>query len=196
MKLIAGLGNPGKRYQKTRHNIGFLAVEHLSLEHNIPLGTSRFKSDSGRGALYGCNVILAKPQTYMNLSGDAISALADYYNIETGDIFVIHDDMDIEFGHLKIKTQGGSAGHRGIASLIMSLQSENFLRIRVGIGKPATGAEPTDFVLQRFTPEEAASLKGILTNIQDCLRLIFTQGTEAAMNRFHGLNQTTFPEGR
>ena len=120
MKLIAGLGNPGKEYTSSRHNIGFLVINRLSKIHNIELNKKSFKSSWGKGEIAGHSVILAKPQTYMNLSGEAISAIARYYKIIPQDIIVVHDDLDINFGNLKIKTRGGSGGHHGIDSVIKS----------------------------------------------------------------------------
>ena len=185
-----GLGNPGNEYKATRHNIGFLVVELLSIEKNIPLQKRRFESVFGSGIVCGCKVIIAKPHTFMNLSGEAVSAIANYYNIASEDIIVIHDDVDIKFGQLKIKKHGGSAGHRGIESIINYLKEDNFLRIRVGIGKPPDNIEPSDFVLQKFSSKEQNELKEVIDNIQDCIEVILTQGPEAAMNRFHSSSQT------
>jgi len=189
VKLIVGLGNPGNEYKNTRHNIGFLAVDQLCLENNIFLQKKRFNSDLGTVTICSYKVIIAKPLTFMNLSGEAVSAIANYYNIAAEDIIAVHDDMDIEFGHLKIKTQGGGAGHRGIESIIKYLKSDNFLRIRVGIGKPPAYIEPSNFVLQKFTRPEQDSLKEVINNVKNCIEVILTQGPAAAMNRFHNLNQ-------
>ena len=185
-----GLGNPGDKYKATRHNIGFLAVDSLSIDKNIALQKRKFDSVFGSGVVCGLKVIITKPMTFMNLSGEAVSAIANYYDIASEDIIVIHDDMDIEFGRLKIRTQGGSAGHRGIVSLIKYLNDDKFLRIRVGIGKPPDFLEPSDFVLQNFSVQEQNELKGVIEDIQQCIEVILTQGPEAAMNKFHSTSQS------
>jgi PTH1 family peptidyl-tRNA hydrolase len=190
VKLIVGLGNPGNEYKVTRHNIGFLVVDYLSIEKNISLQKRRFRSVFGSGVICGCKVIIAKPLTFMNLSGEAVSTIANYYNIASENIIVIHDDMDIEFGQLKIKKHGGSAGHLGIESIIKYLKEDNFLRIRTGIGKPPDNIDPSDFVLQKFSSKEQSELKEVINNIQNCIELVLTQGPEAAMSRFHSSSQT------
>lgn len=190
MKLIVGLGNPGNQYEITRHNIGFLAIDQLSIEKKISLRKKKFHSVYGSSLVCGCKVIIAKPLIFMNRSGEAVSALASYYGITIENIMVIHDDMDIEFGKLKVKTGGGSAGHRGVDSLIQYLKEDNFLRIRVGIGKPRVNINPSDFVLQEFNRAEQKQLKEIISKIQDCIEVILTQGPEAAMNQFHVSNLT------
>ncbi len=189
MKLIAGLGNPGNEYKDTRHNIGYLAVDRLSLESGITLQKKRFNSFFGVGTYCGGKVIIAKPLTFMNLSGEAVSSIAGYYKIAAEDIIIIHDDMDIDFGMIRVKKQGGSAGHRGIESVIKSLQKNSFIRIRIGIGKPQSPIPPSDYVLQKFSDKEQNELKGVIHNIQKCIAIILKQGPEKAMNMFHSGNQ-------
>lgn len=188
MKLIVGLGNPGTGYKNTRHNIGFLAANNIADRNCLIFKESSFNAQISAGTAYEESIIIAKPQTYMNLSGEAISAITKHYNLPSKDIIVIHDDMDIEFGRIKIKTRGGSAGHRGIESITHCLQSDEFLRIRVGIGKPADDAEPVDYVLQKFTKEENKTLDQVLDNINDCIDSIIKSGPETAMNKFHTIN--------
>ena len=190
MKLIVGLGNPGNEYKATRHNIGFLVVDRLSVESNISLQKKKFRSVFGSGVICGSKVIIAKPLTFMNLSGEAVIAIANYYNIASENIIVIHDDMDIEFGQLKIKIRGGSAGHRGIESIKKYLNEDNFLRIRAGIGKPPDNIDCSDYVLQKFSIKEQNELKGVIENIQSCIEVILTQGPEVAMNRYHSSSRT------
>ena len=190
VKLIVGLGNPGNEYNATRHNIGFIVADHFSAEKNISLQKKRFRSVFGSGNVCGCKVIIAKPLTFMNISGESVSAIARYYDIASENIIVIHDDMDIEFGLLKIKVRGGSAGHRGIESILKYLRKDNFLRIRAGIGKPPDNIEPSDYVLQKFSSKEQNELKEVIDNIKNCIEVILTQGPEAAMNRFHCSSQT------
>ena len=185
MKLIIGLGNPGKDYKNTRHNIGFLAADYIADQNHLIFKECGFNSQISTGTAYKESIIIAKPQTYMNLSGEAVSGITEHYNLTPKDIIVIHDDMDIEFGRIKIKTRGGSAGHRGIESIIYNLQSDEFTRIRAGIGKPAVDTIPVDFVLQDFTETENKLLSNILVNINDCIETIIKSGTQTAMNKFH-----------
>jgi PTH1 family peptidyl-tRNA hydrolase len=185
VKLVVGLGNPGKEYTYSRHNIGFLVVNQLARSHDIPLTKRRFKSRWETGKISRHKVILAKPHTYMNLSGEAVNAITRFYKIAPKDIIVIHDDIDIEFGHLKIKTKGGSGGHRGIDSIITHLKEDKFVRVRVGVGRPPSDRDPSDFVLTQFNEKEKKDLKGEITQAQKCTETILKQGPEAAMNIFH-----------
>jgi len=188
LKLIIGLGNPGTGYKKTRHNIGFLAADNIANRNRLSFKESSFNAQISTGTAYNESIIIAKPRTYMNLSGEAVSGITEHYNLTPKDIIVIHDDMDIEFGRIKIKTQGGSAGHRGIESIIYNLQSDEFTRIRAGIGKPTVDTPPVDFVLQDFTETENKLLTNVLNNINDCIDTIIRSGTQAAMNKFHPVN--------
>jgi PTH1 family peptidyl-tRNA hydrolase len=185
VKLIVGLGNPGKDYKLSRHNVGFVALDQLSTNTKISLPKKRFRSIFGHGVIAGTQVLLAKPLTFMNLSGNAISALAHFYNLAPENIIVIHDDIDVAFGHLKVKNQGGSGGHRGIESIIASLREDNFVRIRVGVGRPPADMDPSDYVLASFTVEEQQELKEVVNRIQHCIEIILIQGPKAAMNIFH-----------
>jgi PTH1 family peptidyl-tRNA hydrolase len=187
LKLIVGLGNPGTGYKNTRHNIGFLAADNIAGRNHLIFKESSFNAQICTGTAYGESIILAKPRTYMKLSGDAVSGITEHYNLPPEDIIVIHDDMDIDFGRIKIKTRGGSAGHRGIESIIYNLQSDEFLRIRVGIGKPADNAEPVDYVLQNFKEEENKKLTQVLDNINNCIETIYKSDPETAMNKFHAV---------
>ncbi len=185
MKLIVGLGNPETHYKSTRHNIGFLAADKISGRNRFIFKESSFNAQISTGTAYGKNIIIAKPQTYMNLSGKAVLAITEHYNLPPEDIIVIHDDMDIDFGRIKIKTRGGSAGHKGIESIIYCLKNNEFIRIRAGIGKPADDTPPVDFVLQDFTATEKGLLPNILDNISDCIENIIRFGTQTAMNKFN-----------
>lgn len=185
MKLIVGLGNPGPEYCHTRHNIGFLVVDQLAGLYNIPLCREKFQAVYGTGFVSACKTIVAKPLTYMNRSGEAVAALAAYYNITPAHITVIHDDMDISFGQLRIKIRGGSAGHRGIQSIHQHLGESEFTRIRVGIGKPAASVAPVDYVLQNFSDSETACLKEVIGNTIHCISVLLNKGPQNAMNEFH-----------
>jgi peptidyl-tRNA hydrolase, PTH1 family len=185
VKLIVGLGNPGPEYSSTRHNIGFIAVDQLAELHNIPLCKRSFEAAYGIGFVCACKTIIAQPLTYMNRSGEAVAALAAYYNITPAHITVVHDDMDIPLGQLRIKIRGGSAGHRGITSVQQHLGEYDFTRIRIGIGKPPSMTSPVDYVLQDFTTCETASLQEVVRKAIECIAVLFTDGPQAAMNEFH-----------
>ena len=185
MKLIAGLGNPGKQYATSRHNIGFLVINRLAKANGIELKGRKFKSRLGKGEVEGQSVILAKPQTFMNLSGEAVSAIAQYYKIIPQDIIIVHDDLDIPFGSLKIKTKGGSGGHHGLDSIIALLHDDQFLRVRIGIGKPPDERDEADFVLSPFNDLESAQLETVIDQANNCLGMLITHDPEFAMNKFH-----------
>ena len=185
MKLIVGLGNPGSEYSNTRHNIGYMAVDQLAGFYNIPLCKHGLHSVYGVGFVGACKTIIAQPLTYMNRSGEAVAELAAHYNITPAHITVIHDDMDISFGQLRIKIRGGSAGHRGVHSIQQQCSDSEFTRIRIGIGKPPALIAPVDYVLQEFTDSEAESLQEVIQETIHCISVLFTDGPQFAMNEFH-----------
>ncbi|MDA1680520.1 aminoacyl-tRNA hydrolase [Bacillus cereus group sp. TH152-1LC] len=154
MKLIVGLGNPGREYELTRHNIGFMAIDELAKRWNISLNEQKFKGVFGAGFVNGEKVILLKPLTYMNLSGESIRPLMDYYKIDVEDFVVLYDDLDIPVGKLRIRMKGSAGGHNGVKSTISHLGTQEFQRIRMGIDRPKNGMKVVDYVLGRFTSEE------------------------------------------
>jgi PTH1 family peptidyl-tRNA hydrolase len=154
MKCIVGLGNPGKQYEQTRHNIGFEVIDALSSQFSIPLNQSKFKGLYGIGLLNGEKVLLLKPLTYMNLSGESIRAVMDYYQIELEDLLVIYDDLDLPVGKIRLRQKGSPGGHNGIKSAVAHLGTQQFNRIRIGIARPEPGMSVPDYVLGRFRPEE------------------------------------------
>lgn len=192
MKLIFGLGNPGEKYAFTRHNIGYLSIDRLSTAYTIPMSYQRCFCIYGMGTIANTSIILAKPLTYMNNSGQAVHTLMHYFNVAPVDIVIIHDDMDIEFGRLKLKLSGGSAGHRGITSTIKHLDTTAFTRLRVGIGPPPSAADPVDFVLQQFNPDEKNQIDLLLLMIESCVTMLLTYGIGRAMNIFHAADMTAF----
>jgi peptidyl-tRNA hydrolase, PTH1 family len=159
LKLIAGLGNPGKDYEHTRHNIGFMIIDELAERLNIRLDKTKFNGLYGQGVVHGEKVILLKPLTYMNLSGESIRPLMDYYDIDIEDFLVIYDDLDLPQGKIRLRTKGSAGGHNGIKSIQHHLKTQEFKRIRVGIDRPQNGMKVTDYVLGRFTNEEMVLLK-------------------------------------
>lgn len=154
MKLIVGLGNPGKQYEQTRHNIGFEVIEELSRGFNIPLNQSKHKGLYGMGFYKGEKILLLKPLTYMNLSGESIRAVMDYYDIALEDFLVIYDDLDLPVGKIRLRQKGSPGGHNGIKSTVAHLGTQQFNRIRIGIDRPESGMSVPDYVLGRFRKEE------------------------------------------
>ncbi len=184
MKILVGLGNPGADYEGTRHNIGFRVVDRLAEENQISLSQKRFRARFGRGSIRSIEVVLVKPLTFMNLSGQAVREVLAFYKGATGDLLVIHDDLDLPFGTLRIKRWGGDGGHQGIRSVIDALGGDNFLRLKVGIGRPPDKLDPADYVLSRFQEGEERSLAEIICQAAECVSVMISEGIEAAMNRY------------
>lgn len=190
MKLIAGLGNPGRIYIDSRHNIGFSIIKSLSQIYKAPLKKDNHTfSLSGKGRIEGENVTLALPLTFMNLSGDAVSALIKKYKIDLPDLLVVCDDLDLKFGAMKIRPSGSSGGHNGLQSIIDSLGSREFSRLRIGIGRPQDKRGAADYVLSPFNKKEQKNLKEIIEDACDCCRTWLTKGVTESMNIF---NRRTF----
>lgn len=194
MKLIVGLGNPGIKYRLSRHNAGFLILDQLSLERSIPVNQTLFDAHIGKGKIEGDVVILAKPQTFMNLSGIAIRKLTDYFRIAIGDIIVAHDDLDLPFQSIRLKAGGGHGGHKGLISLFDHLGGQDFMRVRLGIGKPARKTMVEGYVLEHFSKEEMDSLSQLTTTAAMAITDILRFGIQAAMEKYHGKNKTNLIE--
>lgn len=184
MKLIVGLGNPGKIYQKTRHNVGFMCLNHFAKTHNLSFSQRMDYSQIARGEIEQIQVILAKPLTYMNRSGKAVAKLIQDWKIPLQDIVVIYDDVDLPLGKIRIRARGSSGGHHGIESIISHLGSQDFARIRVGIGHPQE-KDITSFVLSPFTPKEEEILKEVIERVCEALLFLLKKGVEAAMNKYN-----------
>lgn len=193
MKLIVGLGNPGPKYADSRHNLGFRCLNRFAREHAIEFNKRRSKARIGLGNVGDLNVILAKPQTYMNLSGESVVPLARYYKIELPDILVVYDDVDLSLGRIRIREKGGPAGHNGMRSIIKHLGSKDFPRLRVGIGPMGTedtsdlanGTRTPDYVLGRFTSEEKAVVEQTIPKVAEAIYCILTEGLSTAMNKYN-----------
>lgn len=186
MYVIAGLGNPGKQYENTRHNIGFMVIDSIAKAHEIPVVEIKHRAQIGKGYLNGEKIILAKPLTYMNASGESIRALTDYYKIDTQTNFiVIYDDVSMDAGQLRIRKQGSAGGHNGIKSIIAHLGSEEFRRIKIGIGDKRPGDDLADYVLGNFNKEERAVMKESIANAASAVEMILRDGIDAAMNRYN-----------
>lgn len=186
MYLIAGLGNPGKQYEKTRHNMGFDVIDELVDRRQIPGGWVKFNAMYGKGVLEGEKVILAKPLSYMNLSGGPVKALADYFKVSyEQELIVIYDDIDLEPGMIRIKKQGSAGGHNGIKDLIRQLGTQKFIRIKVGVGAKPKGWDLADYVLGRFSTEERKLVDNAIERACDAVEMILKDGVDAAMNQYN-----------
>ena len=184
MKVIVGLGNPGIRCQGNRHNIGFQVVDRLAEAHHIPISTKRLKAFYGRGKIDSQEVVLAKPMTFMNRSGEAVRRLVDFFNAGTEDLIVVHDDLDLPFGRLRFKRRGGDGGHQGVRSIIEATGQNTFLRLKVGIGRPPRGMEAAEYVLYDFDEVQQPHLSELVSGAAEALRVLLSEGLQAAMNRF------------
>ncbi len=179
------LGNPGETYSGTRHNTGFMVVDKISDAFSIDLEKRKFDARFGIGSIDGIKVILAKPMAFMNRSGPYVQKIAGYFRILCEDMLVIHDDIDLDFGRLKIKEKGGDGGHRGIRSITDAFGGGDFVRLRIGVGQPEAGIGAADYVLGKFTLEEKKVLNRIITTARDAVVTILCKGTKEGMNRFN-----------
>ena len=188
MKLIVGPGNPGQEYKDTRHNLGFSVLELLSERSGIRLSSSKFSAESGQGTLAGERCILMRPQTFMNLSGQAVGPAAHFYKISPEDLIVIHDELDLPTGQIQLKRGGGTGGHNGLKSLVQCLGSHDFIRIRIGTGKPqGPGAKEkvVGFVLGKFSESEKTIMDQTIRQAADAVESILSQGLSKSMNAFN-----------
>lgn len=185
MKLIIGLGNPGKEYAATRHNVGFRCINGLAKKYSVSF-RSGSKSRFGEGEIQGHKVALAKPQTYMNLSGKAVKLLMQRYKVPLDDVLIIHDDLDLPPGKVRISQGGGSGGHKGIESIIAELGSRDFLRIRVGIGRPpGEDDDAVDYVLGDFGYDEKPVIEEAIARVAEIVICLLDEGVTAAMNKYN-----------
>jgi PTH1 family peptidyl-tRNA hydrolase len=188
--LVVGLGNPGSEYAETRHNVGFGVVELLAAR----AGAGRFSvhkrsnSDVAEGRLAGRKIVLARPRTYMNVSGGPVAGLVKYFSVPPEEIVVVHDDLDLDFGVIRLKRGGGEGGHNGLRSISRSLGTKDYYRVRVGIGRPPGRQDPADFVLKRFSSVERKELEFALDLAADATEALLQEGLEPAQNRFHALS--------
>jgi len=181
MYVIVGLGNPGNRYRYTRHNIGFMVLEKLARDFEINLKQKSFDALWGKGKINGADVLLAMPQTYMNLSGTAVRQLVAFFKADINNLIVFHDDLDLPFGTIRLKTGGGNAGHKGLASITENLGSSDFMRVRIGIGRPSDKSRIEGYVLEPFkSDEELSMLPKIIQAASEASAEIVLSGTEKA----------------
>ena len=184
MYVIAGLGNPGKKYENTRHNMGFITVDQLAIKHDIKVDKLKFKALVGEGRIAGQKVLLVKPQTYMNLSGESIRQVMHFYKLDPEKLIVIYEDIDIELGALRIRKFGSAGTHNGMKSVVYQLQSDRFPRIRIGIGSQKKG-DLVDFVIGGFSKEEVPVLEETVTKAVSAIECILEEDVDIAMNRYN-----------
>ena len=186
MYIIVGLGNPGKEYAHTRHNVGFDTLDVLADKWNIDISVRKHKALIGQGMIEGQKVILAKPQTYMNLSGESVRELLDFYKVdETSELIIIYDDISLAPGQLRIRMKGSAGGHNGIKSIISHLGGQEFLRIKVGVGEKPKGYDLADYVLGHFTKEEKDSMEQAKKRAAEAAAMLVSGDIETAMNEFN-----------
>ncbi|MCR4756818.1 MAG: aminoacyl-tRNA hydrolase [Butyrivibrio sp.] len=187
MYVIAGLGNPEKKYFETRHNVGFAAIDALSDKYNIELTETKFKAAFGKGRIGNERVILVKPLTYMNLSGEAIRPICDYFKVDSKEeLIVISDDVDLDVGKIRVRPKGSAGGHNGLKSIIAQLGHSEFNRVRVGVGKRPKEYDMVDWVLGHFQGEDAVSIKEGINKAVNAVEEIISTGVDSAMNDFNG----------
>jgi len=193
MKMIVGLGNPGRFYAHNRHNIGFMCLSHFARIQGISFDRKQAQARTGTGEVAGDELILARPQTHMNLSGESVSRLIKKFKISPDDLIVIHDDLDLPPGKIRLRQGGSSGGHKGIDSIIAHLENADFLRIRVGIGRPPLPesfikdkeAEIIDYVLSDFTPDEKKIITEVIPKVSEAILCLLSEGLTAAMNKYN-----------
>lgn len=190
MIVIAGLGNPGKKYENTRHNMGFLTIDRIAEKNDIKVNKIKHRALVGDGFISGHKVLLVKPQTYMNLSGESLREVMNYYNIDIEDLIVIYDDFDIETGSLRIRKKGSAGSHNGMKSVIYQLKDDGFPRVRVGIGKSGS-LDWKDFVLGKVGGAESDAISQAISNAADAVECMISEGIDIAMNKYNKKKKKT-----
>ncbi len=184
--LVVGLGNPGREYRGSRHNVGFMLVDQLAEDLSVKMTQVQHRAVIGSGHFEGTRIILAKPQTYMNLSGGSVASLTRFFKIPFDRLIVAHDDIDLPFGMLRLRPGGGSAGHKGIQSIIEQLGTQQFARLRIGVGRPPGQKQGASYVLQDFSETEREELAVILKEAAEAVKVFALSGIDQAMNQFNG----------
>lgn len=188
MYIIVGLGNPGREYKWTRHNVGFEVISKLAFDHSIDLNKRKFRAVLGDGVIGGQRVRLAMPQTYMNLSGESVRDMLDFFDAPPGRMIVVYDDTALPVGAVRVREQGGAGGHNGMRNIIYQLETDEFPRVRIGIGEKPPGYDLADYVLSRFTDDERDGIIRGITSAGDAVCAILTDGIIAAMNKYNVKN--------
>ncbi len=185
MYIIVGLGNPGKKYENTRHNIGFIAIDYMAALFDIKVNKIKHKALLGEGKIEGERVMLVKPQTFMNLSGESVREIADYYKVPAENVIVIFDDVSLEPGSVRIRKKGSDGGHNGIKSIIYQLTSDSFPRIKLGVGAKPPGYDLADWVLARFSDDDIKIMSKSVETAAKAVAEIITKGADSAMNKYN-----------
>ena len=185
LRLVVGLGNPGNKYEDTRHNAGFLVADKIAEDFNLSFNKTKFDTIFGRGFIEDVDVVLAKPMAFMNRSGPSLQKLAHYFRIPGEDMLVIHDDIDLAFGRLKIKEKGGHGGHNGIRSIMDAFGGGDFARLRIGVGRSEAGENVTDHVLGRFSDDKSEMVARIIAVARDAVVTVLGEGMKVGMNAFN-----------
>lgn len=183
MRIIIGLGNPGKEYETTRHNVGFIAVDHLAASLGLDVRKNKFQALFGEGTYKGEKIVLVKPLTYMNLSGQSVRQVLDWYKPDGNEWTVVYDDMDLPVGTVRLRTKGSAGGHNGIKSIIANVGSQEFLRIKIGVGRPETGVTVVDHVLSSFRKEQRPLVEESIKRTTSALHTFIQENFQAAMNK-------------
>lgn len=186
MYIIAGLGNPGSEYELTRHNIGFRVIDELAEEYNISISEKKHKGLIGKGVIEGQKVVLVKPQTFMNLSGECVREVMDYYKESVEHFIVVYDDISLDVGKLRVRPKGSAGGHNGIKNIIAQLGTEKFARVKFGVGDKPKGGDLVNHVLGRFTKDDEELAKSHFKTAAAAIVTIMNEGCEAAMNKYNG----------
>lgn len=185
MKAVVGLGNPGPSYARTRHNAGFWVVDRLAERHGLRFSEKDYRSLVARGRIGGEQVVLLKPQTFMNVSGEAVGRARRDLRLDLADIVVVYDELDLPLGKVRVRGEGGAGGHHGVESIVEAVGGKGFPRVRVGVGRPP-GGDPIDYLLEAPPSEEAAALREAAERAADAVEILLAEGVTAAMNRFNG----------
>ncbi len=193
-RLVAGLGNPGRKYADTRHNVGFMVADELARSYGLSFQNSRFDAEVAKGDIEGKKVIIAKPLSFMNLSGQPIHRVADYFRITSEDMLIVYDDIDLAFGRIQLRQKGGHGGHKGVKSIMETFGEDSFVRLRVGVGRPTMRQTAADYVLGEFSKEEKSVLQTLIERAKDAVVTVLCKGAQVGMNEF---NNKLFPaEGK
>lgn len=187
MYVIAGLGNPDKKYEKTRHNVGFDVIDAMAKKYNVELTEKKHRAIYGSGYIAGQKVLLVKPQTYMNLSGESIQAILNFYKLDAeSELLVIYDDISLALGRIRVRAKGSAGGHNGIKNIIAMTGTQGFVRIKIGVGEKPEGWDLADYVLGRFSKEERALVEDAFVDAMEAAELILSDDLAGAMNKFNG----------
>jgi len=192
MFIIVGLGNPGKDYRNTRHNIGFDVIDVIAEKHNISVIEKKHKAIIGKGVIDGYKVILVKPQTYMNLSGESVREIVEYYKVDpVSELIIVSDDISLDVGNIRIRKKGSAGGHNGLKSIISLLDTDQFMRVKMGVGEKPKGYDLADYVLGHFTSDERKIMDDAAKSAAEAIRMMLQGDVDAAMNRFNTKSTVT-----